>query len=100
MPSDSHAMAQLRSELLNAMYRQFPQPLDRNLLAMECRVPFLSRDQAWLHDAIADQVKVLTHAGLIRPSQGGFTLTEKGRQDRQQVARFMGNQQPQPPEAA
>lgn len=98
MPSELHELAQLRSEMLNAMYRQFPQALDCNLLVMECRGPFRQRPETWLHDAISEQLKVLSYAGLIRSSRNGYTLTERGRQDRQQAARFMGNTPP--PEAA
>lgn len=98
--ADTHVMAQLRSELLNAMYRQFPQALNSDLLAMECRGPFRQQSEAWLTDNIREQLKVLDYAGLIRRSTKGYTLTERGRQDRQQAARFMGNQPPQPPEAA
>lgn len=92
-------MARLRHELLNTMYNKYPQPLDRQLLASECRAPFLSRDKDWYHHAVIEQLKILDNAGLIRPSHGGYTLSEKGRRDRQQVARFFNNNDT-PPEAA
>lgn len=93
--SDTHAMATLRHELLNAMYNAFPQPLDRMQLASDCRTPFLCRDKLWYQDAVAEQIKVLANAGLVRPFHGGYTLTEKGRRDRQQAARFFNNHPPQ-----
>jgi hypothetical protein len=98
MMSDTHAMAALRNELLNAMYHSFPQPLDREQLASECRTPFLCRDKVWYQDAVADQIKVLTNASLVRPFHGGYTLTERGRRDRQQAARFFNKTTP--PDAA
>ena len=97
--SDTHAMAVLRNELLNAMYNAFPQPLDRTQLTSECRTPFLCRDKAWYQDAVVEQLKILGNAGLVRPFHGGYTLTERGRQDRQQAARFF-NDTPPPKDAA
>lgn len=91
--SDTHAMAVLRSELLTAMYKTYPLPLDRNKLMDECRTKFLSRDKAWFVDATNEQLKILQQANLIRPFHGGYTLTERGRRDRQQAARFL-NQEP------
>lgn len=93
--SDTHAMAVLRNELLNAMYNRFPAPMDRVQLLSDCRVPFLCRDKQWYADAVTEQLKVLGNAGLIRPMHGGYTLTERGRQDRQQAARFFNNNPPQ-----
>lgn len=89
--SDSQVMAQLRNELLNAMYNKHPVPCDKQYLLSECRVPFLTRDKDWYTDAVDEQLKVLQHAALIRPMHGGFVLTERGRQDRQQAARFFNN---------
>lgn len=96
--SDTHAMAALRNEVLNALAKEFPKPLDRRTLAEECRTRFLTRDAQWYTDALVEQIKVLDYAGLIRPMHGGFTLTERGRQDRQQAARFGLNTTP--PDAA
>ena len=97
--NESEVMARLRHELLNAMYNSYPQPLDRTRLASDCRTPFLTRDKDWYHHAVIEQLKILDNAGLVRPFHGGYTLTEKGRRDRQQVARFM-NKAGTPPEAA
>lgn len=93
--SDTHAMAALRNELLNTLYNRFPAPVDRNQLLSDCRIPFLCRDKQWYADALAEQLKVLGNAGLIRPMHGGYVLTDRGRQDRQQAARFFNNKPPQ-----
>jgi hypothetical protein len=86
--TDTQVMATLRNELLNAMYATFPRPLDKRTLGEECRTRFLTRDKQWYTDALNEQVKVLEYSGLVRPSNGGYTLTERGRMDRQQAARF------------
>lgn len=91
--SDTHAMAVLRSELLTAMYHKFPQSMDRTALMEQCRTKFLTRDQTWFVDATNEQLRILQQANLVRTAAGGFTLTERGRQDRQQAARFL-NQEP------
>lgn len=96
--TDSQVMARLRNELLNVMQNSFPTPLTTMQLESECRVPFLTRDKVWYADAVKEQIKVLSNAGLVRPMHGGFVLTEKGRQDRQQAARFFNNNTP--PDAA
>jgi hypothetical protein len=92
---ESHVMATLRSELLNAMSNTFPAPRSALDLESDCRVPFLTRDKVWFKDAVREQIKVLVNADLVRPMHGGFTLTEKGRRDRQQAARFFNKQPPQ-----
>ncbi len=97
--SDTQAMAMLRNEMLNALYKAFPSPLSRPELATCCRIRFLTRDKQWFDDAVVEQIKVLSYASLLRPSNGGYTLTERGRQDRQQAARFGLNDNP-PPDAA
>jgi hypothetical protein len=97
--SDTHAMAQLRSDLLTAMYAKFPLPISRIALADTCRTRFLTRDKDWYEDAVNEQLKILQQASLVRPSNKSYTLTERGRQDRQQAQRFMTNNPP-PPDAA
>lgn len=93
--SDSEVMARLRHELLNAMYNSFPAPRTIQQVESDCRVPFLTRDKSWYKDSVKEQLKILSHAGLVRPMHGGYTLTEKGRRDRQQAARFFNNNPPQ-----
>lgn len=97
--NESQVTARLRHELLNAMFKAFPSPLSFDQLMVAVELPFLTRDKAWLIAMIRTQLDVLNHAGLVRPASGGYLLTEKGRQDRQQVARFMPTTTP-PPDAA
>lgn len=97
--SDTNAMATLRNELLNAMYHAFPNALSKPELSNVCRTRFLTRDKTWYQDALLEQIKVLDTAGLIRPANRGYILTERGRRDRQQAARFFSTTTT-PPEAA
>ena len=96
--NESQVMARLRHELLTALYDSLPVPMSKEQLLTECQTPFLCRDSDWYHQAVNDQMKVLDTAGLVRPMYGGYTLTEKGKRDRQQAARFFGKQPP--PDAA
>jgi len=86
--NDSQAMATLRNELLNKISAVYPSPIDAKQLELKCRMPFLTRDKIWYHDAVLEQLKILHHARLIRPFHGGYTLTETGRRDRAMAARF------------
>ena len=98
--TDSEVMARLRHELLNTMYNSYPTPLTKQYLMSECQTAFLTRDKDWYSDAVVEQLKVLGHAGLVRPMHGGYTLTERGRRDRQQAARFFSSNPPPPKDAA
>jgi hypothetical protein len=101
MKPEPVVLAQLRSDLLDAMWLVYPQALSLDQLESEVRMAYLTRDTAWLTGAIKAQLSVLNQSALIRPSTKGYLLTERGRRDRQQAARFMGtNNQPTPPEAA
>ena len=94
--SDSRAMAQIRHELMSALDNSFPAPRTIPELEHECKVPLMAeRKAAWYKDAMKEQLQVLSYAGLIRPVRNGYTLTEKGRRDRQEVARLFNNKQPQ-----
>ena len=86
--NDSQAMATLRNELLNKIAAVYPSPMDAKHLEVKCRMPFLTRDKVWYHDAVLEQLKILHHARLIRPFHGGYTLTETGRRDRAEASRF------------
>jgi len=98
---ESVVLARLRSDLLDALWLVYPQALSLDQLESEVRVAYLTRDTAWLVGAIRVQLSTLNQSGLIRPSTKGYMLTERGRMDRQQAARFLGtNSQPTPPEAA
>jgi len=101
MKPEPVALARLRSDLLNAMWLVYPQALSLDQLETAVRKAYLTRDTAWLTGAIKAQLSTLNQSALIRPSTRGYLLTERGRRDRQQAARFMGtNNQPTPPEAA
>ncbi len=91
-------MAALRNELLNKIAAVHPNPIDAKQLELICRTLFLTRDKIWYHDVVLEQLKILLHARLIRPLNGGYTLTETGRRDRAEVARFTNKSNP--PEAA
>jgi len=95
--NDSQAMATLRNEMLNKLAASYPSPLSVKDLEAKCRMPFLTKDKVWYSDAVNEQLKILKSADLIRPFHSGYTLTEKGRRDRNEVSRFS---QPTPPEAA
>jgi hypothetical protein len=113
MKIEDVALARLRSDLLDTLYLKYPQALSLDQLAADVRVAYLTRllmrqatpdwkGTAWLAGAIREQLAVLNNAGLVRSSTKGYMLTEKGRRDRQQAARFLGtnNQPTPPPEAA
>ena len=101
MKPESVVLARLRSDLLDAMWLRYPQALSLDQLETEVRTAYLTRETAWLASAIREQLTILNSAGLVRPSSRGHMLTEAGRRDRQQAARFLTtNNQPTPPEAA
>ena len=101
MKPEPVVLAQLRSDLLDAMWLVYPQALSLDQLETAVRMAYLTRETAWLAGAIKAQLSMLNQSALIRPSTKGYLLTERGRRDRQQAARFMGtNNQPTPPEAA
>lgn len=90
--NDTQAMALVRHELLNTMYNRYPLAYSRPQLLSELRPALGDRDKTWLTDAINEQIKVLLQAGLVRPASGGYTLTDRGRRDRQQ-AQWLFNKQ-------
>lgn len=94
---ESQVMARLRHEVLTVLYQQFPKALTQHQLVEAVSQPFLTRDKQWLQDAVKEQAQVLHHANLIRPASGGYTLTERGRRDRQQAARFLTKKINPPP---
>ena len=102
MKREDVVLARLRSDLLDTMWLVYPQALSLDQLEADVRVAYLTRETAWLTGAIREQLAVLNQSGLIRPSSKGYLLTEAGRRDRQQAARFLGtnNQPTPPPEAA
>jgi hypothetical protein len=101
MKREDVVLARLRSDLLDAMWLQYPLPLSLDQLETAVHLAYLTRETSWLTGAIRAQLSTLNQAELIRPCAKGYLLTEKGRRDRQQAARFLGtNDEPTPPEAA
>ena len=102
MKTEDVALARLRSDLLDSLWLKYPQALSLDQLEADVRVAYLTRETEWLNGAIREQLAILNNAGLVRPSTKGHMLTEAGRRDRQQAARFLGptNNQPTPPTEA
>jgi len=101
MKPESIVLAQLRSDLLDAMWLQYPLPLSLDQLEAAVHTAYLTREKSWLTGTIRAELSTLDQAKLIRPCTKGYLLTEKGRRDRQQAARFLGtNDQPTPPPEA
>ena len=98
MKPEPVVLARLRSDLLDAMWLIYPQALSLDQLESKVRIAYLTRPTSWLATSIREQLAILNQARLIRPSSKGYLLTEAGRRDRQQAARFLGtNNQPTPP---
>lgn len=91
-------MSTLRNQILNKLSGVYPVPLTVKDLEAKCRMPFLTKDLQWYQDSMREQLSVLLIAGLIRPFNKGYALTERGRADRNQASRF--NSPTPPPEAA
>jgi hypothetical protein len=102
MKPESIVLAQLRSDLLDAMWLRYPLALSLDQLETAVREAYLTREAAWLTGTIRAELSTLNQAQLVRPCTKGYRLTEKGRRDRQQAARFLGSahHEPTPPEAA
>jgi hypothetical protein len=104
MKTEDVALVRLRSDLLDTLWFKYPQALSLDQLEAGVRVAYLTRggDSSPRPSAIREQLAALDNAGLVRSSTKGYMLTEKGRRDRQQAARFLGtnNQPAPPPEAA
>jgi len=96
--NDSQAMVTLREQILNKLAGVYPVPLTVKDLETKCRMPFLTKDKQWYSDSMTEQLSILLIAGLIRPFKKGYALTERGRSDRSQAARF--NPPTPPTEAA
>lgn len=87
-------LALMRHRVLDQMYSTFPSPYSRPQLLKALRPSFPEQGKDWLNDTLSEQLQVLQQAGLIRPTMGGYTLTDRGRMDRQQAARFLSKSQP------
>lgn len=93
-------LALLRSHILDEAQSVFPLPVTRPALHKSLGPAFPHRTGIWLTDSINEQLRVLLQASLLRPAAGGWTLTERGRADRAQAARFLNKTSTTPPDAA
>jgi len=99
-PSDTNALARLRSDLLDAMWLSLPGALSIEKLRSNALATRSIEDEAAFDATLKAQLKILVRSKLVRTSLAGYMLTDTGRRDRQQAARFLGNRHNPPPEAA
>jgi hypothetical protein len=97
---DSVALARLRSDLLDAMWLSFPTALSIGQLRSSALATRSIEDEAAFDATLKAQLKTLVQSKLVRLSLAGYMLTDAGRRDRQQAARFLGSRYNPPPEAA
>jgi hypothetical protein len=97
---DSNALARLRSDLLDAMWISFPTALSIGQLRSSALATRSIEDEATFDATLKAQLKILVASKLVRLSLAGYMLTDAGRRDRQQAARFLGSRYNPPPEAA
>jgi len=98
--SDSNALARIRSDLLDAMWSSFPTALSIGQLRSSALATRSIEDETTFDATLKAQLKILVASKLVRLSLAGYMLTDAGRRDRQQAARFLGNRHNPPPEAA
>ena len=98
--SDSNALARLRSDLLDAMWLSYPGARSIEQLRSHALATRSVEDEATFDATLKTQLKTLVQSKLVRFSLAGYMLTDAGRRDRQQAARFLGNRYNPPPEAA
>jgi hypothetical protein len=98
--SDSNALARLRSDLLDAMWLAFPGALSIGQLRTHALATRSIEDKITFDATLKAQLKILVASKLVRLSLAGYMLTDAGRRDRQQAARFLGSRHNPPPEAA
>ena len=99
-PSDSNVLARLRSDLLDAMWLSFPTALSIGQLRSTALATRSIEDEVAFDATLKAQLKALAQSKLVRITQAKYLLTDTGRRDRQQAARFLGNRYNPPPEAA
>jgi len=97
---DSVALARLRSDLLDAMWSSFPTALSIGQLRAHALATRSVQDEITFNATLKAQLKALAQSKLVRITQAKYLLTDAGRRDRQQAARFLGNRHNPPPEAA
>jgi len=97
---DSNALARLRSDLLDAMWISFPTALSIGQLRTHALATRSIEDEITFDATLKTQLKILAQSKLVRITQAKYLLTDAGRRDRQQAARFFGSRYNPPPEAA
>jgi len=97
---DSVALARLRSDLLDAMWLSFPTALSIGQLRSHALATRSIENEITFNATLKTQLKILVQSKLVRVSLAGYLLTDAGRRDRQQAARFLGSRYNPPPEAA
>ena len=97
---DTNALARLRSDLLDAMWLAFPGALSIGQLKSHASQTRAVDDEPTFDATLKAQLKILVQSKLVRLSLAGYMLTDAGRRDRQQAARFLGSRYNPPPEAA
>ena len=97
---DSNALARLRSDLLDAMWISFPTALSIGQLRDHALATRSIEDEITFDATLKAQLQILVQSKLVRLSLAGYMLTDAGRRDRQQAARFLGSRYNPPPEAA
>ena len=97
---DSNALARLRSDLLDAMWLAFPTALSIGQLRSTALATRSIEDEVAFDATLKAQLKALAQSKLVRITQAKYLLTDAGRRDRQQAARFLGSRYNPPPEAA
>jgi predicted transcriptional regulator len=98
--SDSNALARLRSDLLDAMWISLPTALSIGQLRSHALATRSIEDEITFDATLKTQLKTLVQSKLVRVTQARYLLTDAGRRDRQQAARFLGSRHNPPPEAA
>lgn len=97
---DTNALARLRSDLLDAMWISFPTALSIGQLRNHALATRSIEDEITFDATLKAQLKILAQSKLVRITQAKYLLTDAGRRDRQQAARFLGSRYNPPPEAA
>jgi hypothetical protein len=98
--SDTNALARFRSDLLDAMWLAYPGALSIAQLKDHALATRSIEDEATFDATFKAQLKILVASKLVRISLAGYMLSDAGRRDRQQAARFLGPRSNPPPEAA
>lgn len=88
-------LAMIRHWILQALFLTDPTPLPVKTLERTVHQHIKIWHADLVAEVVADQSLVLERANLVRKRQGAWALTDKGRADRREVARFIA-----PPDGA